>query len=84
MKMRIVGRTKFPVEVQLIESKCNVSVSREAAAAFKQVIGNHKLYEGTKILEVVEAVYRKGRQDGAAAAMAQIQKHIDATRGMIK
>ena len=77
-------RTKIPVDIQLVESKCRVLVSRETADIFKRLLKTQKLYEGTKIREVVEAVYRRGCKDGADAAMMQLQKQISKAREMLK
>lgn len=84
MKVQIMRRTRFPVEVKLANTSLNVSVSKNAAKAYREIMSEHKLYEGVKLHEVMEAVYEKGREDGATLVLQKLKDQIANPRAMLK
>jgi len=75
--MKIV-RKKQTVAVKLTETTCHVAVSRAAADAYHNIIKQQKLFEGTKLLEVMEAIYRQGQEDGQKQLARKMKKAQDA------
>ena len=45
-----------------------------------EIIGDMKVFEGVKVLEVIEAAYSQGKKDGARDAFEHIQTGITAAQ----
>jgi hypothetical protein len=49
-----------------------VRMSARRADALERIVGDMPLYDGIKVLDIMEAVYTQGRKDGARSVFEEI------------
>ena len=84
MKVQIMRRTRFPIEVKLANTSLNLSVSKSAATAYREIMSEHKLYEGVKLHEIIAAAYQKGQEDGATQVIKNLSAKISNPLALLK
>jgi hypothetical protein len=64
------------VEVELPSRAITVYASPRIAEALKY-IEEMELFRGVKVLQLIDAVYRQGRKDGARDTLSKLGDHIE-------
>ena len=62
------------IPMKLDTTSISLYAGSRIAAAAKELTKEMTLYEGVRYAQILEAVYRQGKKDGAAAAFAAIHK----------
>jgi hypothetical protein len=60
-----------------------VYASPRVADALQRIIAEAPLYEGVKIMQILEAAYTQGRKDGAREVFDQLETNLRETRRAI-
>lgn len=63
---------KIPMKLETIS--INLYAGSRIAAATKELTKDMNLYEGVRFAQILEAVYKQGRKDGAAFAFTAMHK----------
>lgn len=71
------------IVVTLQNSKLTLYGGARIAQAAADLAKDMNTYDGVKYVQIMEAVYRQGRKDGAAAAFDSIDKNVKAARQSI-
>ncbi|HMJ36174.1 MAG TPA: hypothetical protein VK501_19900 [Baekduia sp.] len=70
---------RFPIK----SGEAAVYTSPRTADALEDMVTNASLYDGVKLIQVMEAVYAQGRKDGAREAFDQIDGQIESIKKSI-
>jgi hypothetical protein len=68
------------IVITLQNSKLTLYGGARIAAAAADLAKDMSTYDGVKYVQIMEAVYKQGRKDGAAAAFDSIDKNVRAAR----
>ncbi|MBI4588299.1 MAG: hypothetical protein HY725_05635 [Candidatus Rokubacteria bacterium] len=66
------------IDIKLETSKINLYAGSRIAAAVEELAKNMTLYEGVRYAQILEAVYRQGKKDGASEAFEAVGKNLKA------
>lgn len=64
------------ISVTLNGTPANVYTSPKVAKALQDILRNATVYEGVKIGQIMEAVYRQGTKDGARNALDELDRRV--------
>jgi hypothetical protein len=68
-------------KIQLVDHTVTVYASPKVSHALEVVSEDMTLYEGVKLVQLMEAIYQQGRKDGARAAFETMNsKFIEAEK----
>lgn len=81
-KRLIRGYRTIPVELK--SGVVPVRASPRVADALTELAGDMNLYQGTKLKQVLEAVYEQGRKDGARAVFDRLDATVDEMKKEIR
>jgi sulfate adenylyltransferase subunit 1 (EFTu-like GTPase family) len=60
-----------------------VRASPRVADALEEISGSMDLYQGVKLLQILEAVYTQGKKDGAREAFEEIDASFEAVKKLV-
>jgi hypothetical protein len=60
-----------------------VRMSPRRADALEHIVKDMSLYDGVKLLDIMEAVYDQGRKDGARAVFEMVEAAVSAVKSEI-
>jgi hypothetical protein len=66
--------SKIPVRLET--SEINLYAGSRIAAGVEDLAKDMTLYQGVRYAQILEAVYKQGRKDGAAAAFDEAEKGL--------
>ena len=64
------------IDMKLETSRINLYAGSRIAAAAADLAKNMTLYDGVKYAQILEAVYKQGKKDGAAEAFEAVDKNL--------
>jgi len=64
------------IHVMLQGTPANVYTSPKVAKALEDILADSTLYEGVKISQILEAVYKQGAKDGARTAIDELDRRV--------
>jgi hypothetical protein len=71
------------VPIQLRQKTVPVYASPRIAEALKEVSMKMNVYEGVRLLQVLEAVYEQGKKDGARSAFEHIEGSLEGAKKLV-
>ena len=66
--------SKIPVKLE--SSVINLYAGSRIAAGVEELAKDMNLYQGVRYAQILEAVYKQGKKDGASAAFEQAEKGL--------
>jgi hypothetical protein len=71
-----VARGYRTITLELVKREDAVSVytSPRVADALEEIVASSTLYEGVRLLQILEAVYEQGRKDGARSVFEELER----------
>jgi hypothetical protein len=77
----MAGKPRYKkIELTLQSSRLTLYGGARIAAAAADLAKDMTTYDGVKYVQILEAVYKQGRKDGAAEAFASIEEGIKVAR----
>lgn len=64
------------IRVVLQNTEANVYTSPRVADALEDILAKASVFEGVKIAQILEAVYKQGVKDGAREAFEELDRHM--------
>jgi hypothetical protein len=64
------------IKVQLQNTEASVYTSPRVSKALEDILAEATVYEGVKIGQILEAVYKQGAKDGAREAFEEIDRSL--------
>ena len=71
------------IKVVLQNTEASVYTSPRVAKALEDILAQATLFEGVKIAQILEAVYKQGTKDGAAHVFEQVEGGLAQARKQI-
>jgi hypothetical protein len=71
------------IKVILQHTEASVYTSPKVATALEDILANATMYEGVKIGQILEAVYKQGKKDGARDAFNELDRTIAAAKKQV-
>jgi hypothetical protein len=71
------------IKVILQNTEASVYTSPRVATALEDILDKADVYDGVKIGQILEAVYKQGLKDGAAQAFEQVDRGVSQARKQI-
>ena len=81
-KLKGAPRNKKNV-LDLASEKIAIYASPRISAAMEEIVGDMTLYNGVRMLQVIEAAYTQGKKDGARAVFDDMEKRIKDSQKLI-
>lgn len=69
--------------LELGSGKIAVYASPRISDAMEEVVGDMTLYNGVRMLQVIEAAYVQGRKDGARSVFDDVEKRMKESQKLI-
>jgi hypothetical protein len=69
--------------LELASGKIAIYASPRISHAMEEVVGDMTLYNGVRMLQVIEAAYTQGKKDGARAVFDDMDKRIKDSQKLI-
>lgn len=69
--------------LELASGKIAIYASPRISHAMEEVVGDMTLYNGVRMLQVIEAAYTQGKKDGARAVFDDMEKRIKDSQKLI-
>lgn len=66
--------------LQVKNTEVSIYASARVADALEQIVGEAPLYEGVKIMQILEAAYNQGKKDGAREVFDEIDGRLQMVR----
>jgi hypothetical protein len=71
------------IKVTLQNTEASVYTSPKVASALKDILAEATVYEGVKIGQILEAVYKQGKKDGARDAFEELDRNLATVRKQV-
>ena len=68
------------IALQVKNTEVSIYASARVADALEQIVGDAPLYEGVKIMQILEAAYNQGAKDGAREVFDEIDGSLEIVR----
>ena len=68
------------IALQVKNTEVSIYASARVADALEQIVGEAPLYEGVKIMQILEAAYNQGKKDGAREVFDEIDGRLEMAR----
>jgi sulfate adenylyltransferase subunit 1 (EFTu-like GTPase family) len=77
------GYRTIRLELAKRDKPVPVYTSSRVADALKEIQNDMTLYEGVRLLQVLEAVYEQGHKDGARTAFEELDKGLSTIKRLV-
>ncbi len=71
------------IKVQLQNTEASVYTSPRVAKALEDILAATTVYEGVRIAQILEAVYKGGKKAGAREAFNELERGITAAKKQV-
>ena len=71
------------IPIRLETSEINLYPGSRIAAGVEELAKDMSLYQGVRYAQILEAVYKQGKKDGASAAFEQAERGLKAARQVV-
>ena len=72
------------IKVTLQQTEASVYTSPKVAKALEDILADATVYEGVKIAQILEAVYKQGKKDGAREAFEELERGFSAAKKQVR
>jgi sulfate adenylyltransferase subunit 1 (EFTu-like GTPase family) len=72
------------IKLALKNETVPVHASARVADALQKITAEMPLYDGVKLMQILEAAYKQGKKDGSREVFEQVDAGLEATRKAIK
>jgi hypothetical protein len=71
------------IKVKLQNTEASVYTSPKVAKAMEDILKDATVYEGVKIGQILEAVYKQGAKDGARRAFDEVDRSLGDVKKLV-
>lgn len=71
------------IQVVMQNTQANVYTSPRVADALEDILAKATVYDGVKIAQILEAVYKQGEKDGARKAFEELDRGLASVKKQI-